>query len=169
MEDTDGIYTAQSHHIGLSIHTNTYTVNLGRGLFCMNNILKNQLIAVYRGELISRQEMDIRILNRRVGYHIDLEDEEEDLEENNNDNIILDCYNNSVNGHLPFCFASMSNCIFNAINRTTRTPAVENAFIEVIYNNIGDPIGAAIYALTNILANKEIMIDYGEDYIYEDH
>ena len=81
----------------------------------------------------------------------------------------LDCYNNAVNGHLPFCFASMSNCIFNAINRTTRIPAVENAFIEVIYNNIGDPIGAAIYALTNILANTEIMIEYGEDYIYEDH
>ena len=63
----------------------------------------------------------------------------------------------------------MSNCIFNAINRTTRTPAVENAFIEVIYNNNGDPIGVAIYALTNIFSNTEIMIDYGEDYIYEDH
>ena len=63
----------------------------------------------------------------------------------------------------------MSNCILNAINRTTRIPAVENAFIEVIYSNIGDPIGAAIYVLTNILANTEIMIDYGEDYIYEDH
>ena len=38
-----------------------------------------------------------------------------------------------------------------------------------VKDNIGDPIGAAIYALTNILANTEIMIDYGEDYIYEDH
>ena len=35
--------------------------------------------------------------------------------------------------------------------------------MTIIYNNIGDPIGAAIYALTNILANTEIMIDYGED------
>ena len=165
MEDTDGIYTAQSHHIGLSIHTNTYTVNLGRGLFCMNNILKNQLIAVYRGELISTEEMNIRIINGHGGYHIELEEEEGNIQ----DETVLDCYNNAVNGHLPFCFASMSNCLFNAINRTTRIPAVENAFIEVIYNNIGDPIGAAIYALTNILENTEIMIDYGEDYIYEDH
>jgi len=167
MEDADGIYTAQSQHIGLSIRTNTYTVDLGRGLFCMHNIIKNQLIAIYRGELISTEEMNIRIINGQGGYHIDLDEEDGGNVQNES---VLDCYSNAINnGHLPFCFASMSNCLFNAINRTTRTPAVENAFIEVIYNNNGDPIGAGLYALTDISPNTEIMMDYGEDYIYQDN
>jgi hypothetical protein len=161
MEDADGIYSGQSHHFGLNIQNNTYTVDLRRGLFCMYNLFRYQLIAIYRGELISNEEMNIRIINGHGGYQIDLEEENMEYDES-----ILDCYNNAINGHLPFCFASMANCIFNAINTTTRTPAVENAFIEVIYDNNGDPIGAGLYALTDIIANTEIMIDYGEDYVY---
>jgi hypothetical protein len=67
------------------------------------------------------------------------------------------------------CYASYANCPYNCINGNTFQPSKENsymAFVEDFTTSNDSIIGVELYSSINIPANTEILVDYGEFYIY---
>ena len=78
-----------------------------------------------------------------------------------NDHYDLDCYKD-----IGIDNASYANCPHNCINGITGQVSVSNAYMAYVEDNEGNHIGVEIYACKNITSNTEILVDYGNEYVY---
>ncbi|MFA9212860.1 MAG: SET domain-containing protein [Candidatus Methylacidiphilales bacterium] len=112
-------------------------LNAGNGLFTAINIYKNEIIAIYDGEIINQKELAKRTLNKENKYMMNLPN-----------GSVFDTQNlagfakfaNDANGTLPATFKN-------------------NAYITLNPKN-----QVCLVALKNIKSNQEILCDYGKNY-----
>ena len=52
------------------------------------------------------------------------------------------------------------------INGITGQVSVSNAYMAYVEDNEGNHIGVELYASNNITSNTEILVDYGNEYVY---
>ena len=110
--------------------------NAGFGLFTAINIYKNEIIAIFKGEILSNKEAKIRALNNQDAYFINL------------------LSGKIMDSMLVNCFAKYANDANGSINNFKN-----NAQIQMTDNN-----KIAIVATKNIKASSEIFCSYGKKY-----
>ena len=148
----DNLYITHSDQLAFNVMTGNYDQTLNFGLFSFIAIRRNQYIATYNGILRTKSEMRRRIReNPNVSrYRIYM-----------NDHYDLDCYKD-----IGIDNASYANCPHNCINGITGQVSVSNAYMAYVEDNEGNHIGVEIYASKNITSNTEILVDYGNEYVY---
>ena len=121
---------------------------IGDGLF--SNLLwkKNDVIVVFKGEIIDMHERDKRIEEGKHGYMIEF-----------NRNSYLDCYENRWANGDDRCLASVANCPRNCrfVDVRMRGNPSPNARLRLDLVNKK----AALVSIKQIAAHEEILWDYG--------
>ena len=112
-------------------------LNSGNGLFTAIDIYKDEIIAVFKGEILSEKEAEIRVQNQKDNYFMNLLN-----------GSILDCMNTD-------CFAKYANDA-SGISKSNYT---NNAKITLDENN-----NVCLIALRKIKSGDEIFCDYGKKY-----
>lgn len=125
-DESDYLYVDPSQIIGA-----------GNGLYTAIKIYKDEIIAVFKGELINNTEQHKRISENKNGYFITLPNGR-----------VLDSINTP-------CFAKYAN----DANGFLKSPFKNNAFITLDEND-----QACIVAKRTIRHNEEIFCDYGPHY-----
>jgi hypothetical protein len=92
--------------------SNRYVVPIGKGLFSRVAYEKNETIANFNGEVITREEYTRRVRAGLGGYAVHL-----------NQKLVLDCKTEFMNNR---CMASYANSHRDAFNLATNMPAVPN-------------------------------------------
>jgi SET domain-containing protein len=109
----------------------------GLGLFTAINIYKNEIIALYKGEIIDTKEAEERVLNKQNAYFMNLPNGKI-LDSKQSDGFAK--FANDANGSLPIVYKN-------------------NAFITLNHKN-----EVCLVALKNIKALSEIFCSYGSAY-----
>ena len=111
--------------------------NSGKGLFTAIDIYKEEIIAIFKGEVLSHSEAEIRIQNGIDDYFMNLLD-----------GTILDCRNTGG-------FAKYAN----DANGFSKSDFKNNATITLDENN-----NVCLKAIRKIKSGEEIFCDYGKRY-----
>ena len=111
--------------------------NAGLGLFTAINIYKNEIIAIYKGEIIHTKEAEARARNKQNAYFMNLPNGKI-LDAQQTDSFAK--YANDANGSLPLVYKN-------------------NAFITLNHKN-----EVCLVALKKIKALSEIFCSYGNAY-----
>ena len=109
----------------------------GKGLFTAIPIYKDEIICVFRGEILSKEESKIRSANNATGYFIKM------IDGSIMDSINTDCYAKYANDAEGLSFNKFKNNAFISLN--------ENDQVCIIANK-------------NIASGKEIFCAYGKKY-----
>lgn len=111
--------------------------NSGNGLFTAITIYKDEIIAIFKGEVLSHLEAEIRIQKGADAYFMNLLD-----------SAILDCMN--TDGFAKYA---------NDANGLTKSRFKNNAKITLDENN-----NVCLMAIRKIKSGEEIFCDYGKKY-----
>ena len=122
--------------------------SIGKGLFSIIQMEKNEVISDFIGEFISKDVAKSRCLEGKGGYQLE-----------GAQNKIYDCYN-----FKHICKASMANSPTKCINMNTGSAATANA--RLVYDR--NRYKFRIVCLTTIYPNDEILFNYSKDYVYPD-
>lgn len=125
-EESDYLYVQESQ-----------LLNSGKGLFTAIEIYKEEIISVFKGEILSDEEAEIRATSREDGYFMNLLN-----------GSILDCKNTD-------CFAKYAN---DATGFST-SDFKNNAKIT-----LDESGNVCLVALKKIQSGDEIFCDYGKRY-----
>lgn len=131
---------------------NTYTRSIGHGLFTSVEILPNQRIVQFNGEVISVQEYHLRTARGHGGYIIHL-----------SDTYYLDCYRTRWDNQ---CLASIANCALHCFDSSTNRLARNNAEYKAYHHSDRRGWVASLVATRRIAPQTEILWPYGSHYIY---
>lgn len=111
--------------------------NSGNGLFTAITIYKDEIIAIFKGEVLSHSEAEIRIQNGTDAYFMNLLD-----------GTILDCMH--TDGFAKYA---------NDANGFSKSNFKNNAKIALDENN-----NVCLMAIRKIKSGEEIFCDYGKNY-----
>lgn len=111
--------------------------NSGKGLFTAIEIYKDEIISVFKGEILSNIEADLRAKNNTNQYFMNL-----------HNGSILDCKNTD-------CFAKYAN----DASGFSKSDFKNNAKITLDENN-----NVCLMAIRKIKSGEEIFCDYGKKY-----
>jgi hypothetical protein len=111
-------------------------------------IRKNEIIAEFIGEFITKEEATIRVNKGLGGYMIEVRS-----------NVILDSY-----PYIHVCKASMANSPYKCLDITTNCHAKPNA--KLVHDHIRRKY--RLQAIAEIPPGSEILWDYGKEYRYPD-
>lgn len=111
--------------------------NSGNGLFTAIAIYKDEIISVFKGEILSDVEAELRTKNRANNYFMNLLD-----------GTILDCKNTD-------CFAKYAN----DASGFSKSDFKNNAKIALDENN-----NVCLIAIRKIKSGEEVFCDYGKKY-----
>ena len=112
-------------------------INSGKGLFTSIRIYKNEVISLFKGEILSNKEAAVRALNKKDGYFINMLD-----------GSILDSMNTK-------CFAKYAN----DSEGFKKSLFKNNSKITLDEKN-----KVCLVATRDIKINEEIFCSYGKDY-----
>ena len=149
--DCNTLYTAPSFVVAKRANSQVYDVEVGKGLFSCIPYSKGTKIVQYKGETVSLEEYQRRTNAGHGGYGISL----------TNDSV-LDCYANRNQ-----CYASHANSATGVKTRQgiDQRPIDEGSLQEVHNNCKINAIGW-IVAVRSIPAHQEILVSYGNSYVY---
>ncbi|MFM2191945.1 MAG: hypothetical protein RLZZ118_902 [Bacteroidota bacterium] len=116
-------------------------VNAGNGLFTAIPIFKNEIISIFKGEILTQKEAQSRIDNLQDGYFINM------LNGKIMDSQLIDC------------FAKYANDADGNCNNTFQSLFKNNAIIT-----LSDKQEICIVATKKIKAGDEIFCSYGKGY-----
>ena len=111
--------------------------NSGKGLFTAIEIYKEEIISIFKGEILSDVEAELRVKNQANQYFMNLLD-----------GTILDCRNTD-------CFAKFAN----DDSGFSKSDFKNNAKITLDENN-----NVCLIAIRKIKSGEEIFCDYGKKY-----
>jgi len=111
--------------------------NSGNGLFTAITIYKEEIIALFKGEVLSQSEVEIQIRNGTDAYFMNLLD-----------GTILDCMH--TDGFAKYA---------NDANGFSKSTFKNNAKITLDENN-----NVCLIAIRKIKSGEEIFCDYGKNY-----
>ena len=111
--------------------------NSGNGLFTLIPIYKDEIISVFKGEILSEKEAKLRIINGKSSYFINMPDGK-----------ILDCMRVK-------CYAKYANDAFGTLKFKFRNNS------EIRFDETGR---VCLIANRDISANEEIFCSYGKEY-----
>ena len=115
--------------------------NAGNGLFTAIPIFKNEIISIFKGEILTKEEVQLRIDNQQDGYFINM------LNGKIMDSRLIDCfakYANDADGN--------------------RHPANQFLFKNNAIITLSDKQEICIVATKKIKAGDEIFCSYGKGY-----
>ncbi|WP_298392298.1 SET domain-containing protein-lysine N-methyltransferase [Flavobacterium sp.] len=132
--DSNSIEAQESDYLYVEI---SQLPNAGKGLYTAIDIYKDEIISVFKGEILSNEEAELRIQNNTNQYFMKLPNGR-----------ILDCKNTD-------CFAKYANdaSVFS------NTDFKNNAKITLDENN-----RVCLVAIRKIKSGEEIFCDYGKPY-----
>ena len=132
------IETPESDYLYIEVST---LQNAGKGLFTAVDIYKHEIIAIFKGEILSELEAEIRVTNNLDQYFINM------IDGTIMDSLNVDCFAKYANDAKAFRKSVFKN----------------NAKITLDdYDNV------CIIATKNIKSGKEIFCSYGKKY-WEKH
>ena len=144
--DFSCLYKAQSWCRRRNPDTGRYTEPIGYGLFTSIEIPAGTKLCRFYGNETTQEEYELADAEGRRGYAIKF-----------NANLVLDCYEYRVD-----CLASMANCASGVRSVHSGRPTVVN-------NNCRLSLRAAyLVAEVVIPKHRELLWDYGPDYLYPD-
>ncbi len=111
--------------------------NSGKGLFTAIEIYKEEIISIFKGEILSDVEAELRVKNNTNQYFMNL-----------HNGSILDCKNTD-------CFAKYAN----DASGFSKSDFKNNAKITLDENN-----NVCLMAIRKIKSGEEIFCDYGKKY-----
>jgi len=115
------LYVSRSKSFRKDSINNTYTRSIGHGLFTAKEILSNERVVSFNGEMISVQEYHLRTTRERGGYIISL-----------SESFYLDCYNTRWDSQF---LASIANVgILHCWDSSTNRPDRNHADIRVFHH-----------------------------------
>lgn len=132
--DSNAIDSAESDYLYVS---KSQITNAGNGLFTAIPIYKDEIIAVFKGEILSDNEAEIRVKEGNDAYFMNLIN-----------GSILDCKNTE-------CFAKYAN---DAIG-FSKSEMKNNAKIALDENE-----NVCLIAIKKIQLGEEVFCDYGKKY-----
>ena len=121
---------------GIAVQTSQLS-NSGKGLFTAIAIYKEEIISIFKGEILSDIEAELRVKNNTNQYFMNL-----------HNGSILDCRNTD-------CFAKYAN----DASGFSKSNFKNNAKITLDENN-----NVCLMAIRKIKSGEEIFCDYGKKY-----
>ncbi|HLO73185.1 MAG TPA: SET domain-containing protein-lysine N-methyltransferase [Flavobacterium sp.] len=116
---------------------NSQLLNAGKGLYTAINIYKDEIIAVFKGEILSEDEIVYRIENENDKYFISM------VDGSIMDSMFVDCFAKYANDAEAFSKSSFKN----------------NAKIA-----LDEEDNVCLIAIRNIKSGSEIFCSYGKKY-----
>ncbi|WP_395044418.1 SET domain-containing protein-lysine N-methyltransferase [Flavobacterium sp.] len=111
--------------------------NSGNGLFTAIDIYKDEIVTIFKGEILSNVEAELRTKNKSNQYFMNLLD-----------GSILDCKNNN-------CFAKYAN---------DATGFIKSEFKNNCKITLDEDENVCLIAIRKIKSGEEIFCDYGKRY-----
>ena len=133
-KDENKIQAQESDYLYIQI---SQLHNSGNGLFTVITIYKDEIVAIFKGEVLSHSEAEIRIQKGADAYFMNLLD-----------GTILDCMNTN-------CFAKYAN----DAHGFSKSDFKNNAKITLEENN-----NVCLMAIRKIKSEEEVFCDYGKKY-----